>query len=69
MKISKILNSIGLLLIGTLFTQCELDEIPKDALTSEQITTTSDGLPSLVNGLYAIFMQTDNNNGYIRQYY
>ncbi len=69
MKIHKILYSIAVLLIMGLFTQCELDEIPQDALTSEQITTTSDGLPSLVNGLYAIFMQRDNNNGYLRQYY
>ncbi len=38
-------------------------------LHSDQITKTSDGLPSLVNGLYAIMMATDGNNGYIRQYY
>jgi|GEM_PF-5374460 len=43
MKIHKILYSIAVLLIMGLFTQCELDEIPQDALTSEQITTTSDG--------------------------
>lgn len=56
-------------MITLTLTQCELDVIPQDALTGEQITTTSDGLSSLVNGLYAIFMQTDGNNGYIRQYY
>lgn len=65
----KILKYSGLLLIALMFTRCELDVIPQDALTSEQITTTSDGLPSLVNGLYAIFMQTDGNNGYVRQYF
>ncbi|MFA5971411.1 MAG: RagB/SusD family nutrient uptake outer membrane protein [Lentimicrobiaceae bacterium] len=65
----KILKYIALLMITLTLTQCELDVIPQDALTGEQITTTSDGLSSLVNGLYAIFMQTDGNNGYIRQYY
>lgn len=65
----KIYKYIGLLFITLTLTQCELDVIPQDALTSDQITTTSDGLSSLVNGLYAIFMQTDGNNGYIRQYY
>lgn len=65
----KIYKYIGLLLITLTLTRCELDVIPQDALTSDQITTTSDGLSSLVNGLYAIFMQTDGNNGYIRQYY
>jgi len=65
----KILKYIALLMISLTLTQCELDVIPQDALTGDQITTTSDGLSSLVNGLYAIFMQTDGNNGYIRQYY
>ena len=65
----KIIKYLGLLLIALTLTRCELDVIPQDALTSDQITTTSDGLSSLVNGLYAIFMQADGNNCYIRQYY
>ena len=65
----KIYKYIGLLLITLTLTRCELDVIPQDALTSDQITTTSDGLSSLVNGLYAIFMKADGNNCYIRQYY
>ena len=59
----------GLLLITLTFSRCELDVIPQDALTSEQITTTSDGLSSLVNGLYAIFTESSGNNCYLRQYY
>ena len=59
----------GLLLITLTFSRCELDVIPQDALTSEQITTTSDGLSSLVNGLYAIFKESSGNNCYLRQYY
>jgi hypothetical protein len=65
------LKYIGLLLILFSLTECELDVIPEDALTSEQITTTSDGLSSLVNGLYAIFKETADwgSHCYIRQFY
>jgi starch-binding outer membrane protein, SusD/RagB family len=67
----KILKYTGLLLIAISMTKCELDVIPEDALTSDQITNTSDGLPSLVNGLYAIFKQSDDygSHCYIRQFY
>ena len=59
------------LLITFTLTECELDVIPEDALTSEQITNTSDGLPSLVNGLYAIFKESADygSHCYIRQFY
>jgi hypothetical protein len=67
----KILIYSGLLLIAFTLVKCELDVIPEDALTSEQITTTSDGLPSLVNGLYAIFKESADygSHCYIRQFY
>ena len=65
----KIYKYTGLLLIAFALTECDLDVIPQDALTSEQITTTSDGLSSLVNGLYAIFKESNGNNCYLRQYY
>ncbi len=52
---------------------CELDVIPSDALTGDQITNTSDGLVSLVNGCYAQFKDfpdaNSSNNWYLRQYY
>jgi hypothetical protein len=62
---------IGLLLLLLSLTECEMDVIPEDALTSEQITSTSDGLSSLVNGLYAIFKETADygSHCYIRQFY
>ncbi len=51
-------------------TECDLNVIPQDALTSEQMTTTSDGLSSLVNGLYAIFKESRyGSHCYIRQFY
>jgi starch-binding outer membrane protein, SusD/RagB family len=66
-----ILKYTALLLIMFLLTKCDLNVIPEDALTSEQITNTSDGLPSLVNGLYAIFKETADygSHCYIRQFY
>ncbi len=52
---------------------CDLDVIPSDALTGDQITNTSDGLISLVNGCYAQFKdypdENTSNNWYLRQYY
>jgi starch-binding outer membrane protein, SusD/RagB family len=66
-----ILKYSALLLILFATTQCDLNVIPEDALTSEQMTTTSDGLPSLVNGLYAIFKESTDygSHCYIRQFY
>lgn len=66
---NKIFKYAGVLLIATVMTKCNLDVIPKDALTSDQIINTSDGLSSLVNGLYAIFKVSEGNNCYLRQYY
>jgi starch-binding outer membrane protein, SusD/RagB family len=65
----KIYLYLGLLLASLTITECDLDVIPQDALTSDQITKTSDGLSSLVNGLYAIFKEANGNDCYIRQYY
>jgi starch-binding outer membrane protein, SusD/RagB family len=52
---------------------CELDIIPSDALTGDQIQNTADGLISLVNGCYAQFKdypdENSSNNWYLRQYY
>jgi hypothetical protein len=65
----KILKYLGMVLITLTLTECDLNVIPQDALTGEQITNTSDGLSSLVNGLYAIFKESSGNNCYLRQYY
>jgi starch-binding outer membrane protein, SusD/RagB family len=54
-------------------TGCNLDVIPSDSLTGDQITNTSDGLINLVNGCYAQFKDypdpNTSNNWYLRQYY
>jgi starch-binding outer membrane protein, SusD/RagB family len=56
-----------------LFTSCDLNIIPSDALTGSQVQNTSDGLPSLVNGGYAQFKDIpsgeSSNNWYLRQYF
>jgi hypothetical protein len=71
MTMRNILKYTGLLLILFTLSKCNMDVIPQDALTSEQMTTTSDGLPSLVNGLYAIFKESADygSHCYIRQFY
>ena len=67
----RIIKYISLIFIALILNECELNVIPQDALTSEQITTTSDGLSSLVNGLYAIFKETASwgSHCYVRQFY
>ena len=55
------------------FSSCDLNVVPSDAMTGAQITTTSDGLTSLVNGSYALFKDfpdpNSTNNWYLRQYF
>jgi len=55
------------------FTSCDLNIIPSDALTGSQVKSTSDGLPSLVNGGYAQFKDIpsgeSSNNWYLRQFF
>jgi starch-binding outer membrane protein, SusD/RagB family len=71
MIMKNIIKYTGFLLVLFTLAKCDLEVIPEDALTSEQMTTTSDGLPSLVNGLYAIFKESADygSHCYIRQFY
>jgi starch-binding outer membrane protein, SusD/RagB family len=71
MTMKNILKYTAILIITFVFNGCDLNVVPEDALTSEQMTTTSDGLPSLVNGLYAIFKESADygSHCYIRQFY
>ena len=69
----KILKQISIIALVISFSGCDLNVVPSDALTGEQITTTSDGLTSLVNGSYALFKdfpdENSTNNWYLRQYF
>ncbi|EDM37707.1 hypothetical protein PBAL39_14819 [Pedobacter sp. BAL39] len=53
-----------------------LDVMPSDAISTETLITTSDGLTNALNGAYALFKDhisfngvVDNNNMYLRQFY
>jgi len=53
-----------------------LDVSPSDAISTNTLTTTSDGLTNALNGAYALFKDhiefnglVDNNNMYLRQFY
>lgn len=59
-----------------LATACKKDILPSDALTSETIVQTTDGLANAVNGAYSLFKDhlpfngtSDDNLMYLRQYF
>jgi len=68
-----ILKTISIIAVIISFSGCDLNVVPSDAMTGAQITTTSDGLTSLVNGSYALFKDfpdpNSTNNWYLRQYF
>ncbi|HEX5155194.1 MAG TPA: RagB/SusD family nutrient uptake outer membrane protein [Parafilimonas sp.] len=58
------------------FTSCIKDVSPSDAISTETLTSTTEGLTNAVNGAYALFKDhvmfngtADDNNMYLRQYY
>ncbi len=61
---------------GLMLGGCIKDVLPSDALTTEALTSTTEGLTSAVNGAYALFKDhidfsgtASQNNMYLRQYY
>lgn len=59
-----------------LLASCVKDVTPSDAITTETLTTTAEGLRNAVNGAYALFKDhvpfagsTSDNNMYLRQYF
>ncbi|WP_069659030.1 RagB/SusD family nutrient uptake outer membrane protein [Arcticibacter eurypsychrophilus] len=62
--------------VSLLFSGCKLDVEPSDAISTNTLTTTSDGLTNALNGAYALFKDhivfngvEDQNNMYLRQYF
>lgn len=58
------------------FSSCIKDVAPSDAITTETLTSTTEGLTNAVNGAYALFKDhvqfngtADDNNMYLRQYF
>ena len=59
-----------------IFSSCIKDVTPSDALTTETLTSTQEGLTNAVNGAYALFKDhvpfngtSDDNLMYLRQYF
>ena len=57
-------------------SSCIKDVTPSDAITTETLTSTTEGLTNAVNGAYALFKDhvefngtADDNNMYLRQYF
>jgi hypothetical protein len=57
-------------------SSCLKDVAPSDAITTETLTSTTEGLTNAVNGAYALFKDhvefngtADDNNMYLRQYF
>ena len=63
-------------LVCFIFSSCIKDVTPSDALTTETLTSTPEGLTNAVNGAYALFKDhvpfngtSDDNLMYLRQYF
>jgi len=63
-------------LVCLFFTGCIKDVTPSDALTTETLTNTPEGLTNAINGAYALFKDhvpfngtSDDNLMYLRQYF
>ncbi|HNY06759.1 MAG TPA: RagB/SusD family nutrient uptake outer membrane protein [Bacteroidales bacterium] len=72
-KIFQILLLFGLLVWNT---GCVKDVTPSDAINTESLASTKDGLLNVTNGCYALFKDNiefngfvDMNNNYLRQYF
>ena len=72
------LNPMLLLLLmsGLFFSGCVKDFAPSDSITTEVLTSSTEGLTNAVNGAYALFKDhvsfngtEDLNNMYLRQFY
>ena len=67
----------GIILILLTLGGCkDLDIPPSDAISTNTLVNTKDGLTNALNGAYALFKDhiefngtTDNNNMYLRQFY
>lgn len=73
MKTKYLILIACLILAGS---SCDLDVEPSDAITTENLVSTSSGLTNALNGAYALLKDhiqfngtTDNNNMYLRQYF
>ncbi|TKK64580.1 RagB/SusD family nutrient uptake outer membrane protein [Ilyomonas limi] len=74
---SVVLRNVVVAIVGAIaLSGCIKDVTPSDAITTETLTSTTEGLTNAVNGAYALFKDhvmfngtADDNNMYLRQYF
>lgn len=76
MPVSFRLYAIAIVLCMITFSSCIKDVAPSDSITTETLTSTTEGLTNAVNGAYALFKDhvmfngtADDNNMYLRQFF
>ena len=80
MKIGKLIPfkvyAVAAIIFTVMLSSCLKDISPSDAITTETLTSTTEGLTNAVNGAYALFKDhvefngaADDNNMYLRQYF
>lgn len=69
-------NMIAIVVCAISLNGCIKDVTPSDSITTETLTSTTEGLTNAVNGAYALFKDhvefngtADDNNMYLRQYF
>ncbi|MEP6627915.1 MAG: RagB/SusD family nutrient uptake outer membrane protein [Ginsengibacter sp.] len=77
-KHNRFLNPMPAILMASVlfFTGCVKDFAPSDSITTEVLTSTTEGLTNAVNGAYSLFKDhvafngtQDDNNMYLRQFF
>ena len=68
--------AVAIVICSIAVSGCIKDVAPSDAITTEVLTSTTEGLTNAVNGAYALFKDhvefngtADDNNMYLRQYF
>ncbi|WP_245751461.1 RagB/SusD family nutrient uptake outer membrane protein [Parafilimonas terrae] len=76
MPVSFRIYATAILLCIITFSSCIKDVAPSDSITTETLTSTTEGLTNAVNGAYALFKDhvmfngtADDNNMYLRQFF
>jgi hypothetical protein len=74
--VSMRITIVAIIVCAVSLSGCIKDVTPSDAITTETLTSTTEGLTNAVNGAYALFKDhvefngtADDNNMYLRQYF
>jgi len=77
MKVKYIFYALVALVFIGIFTSCSKRDVsPRDQISTESLSETKDGIVNVTNGVYALFKDqvefngfVDDNNSYLRQYF